>query len=954
MIQKLSRLPFQLTSIALVVGLTITTGLILIAHNAIIDSELETYEAEAAQAMERISRKLSSIDEVMQGTRILFDASNHVNIDEFRVLAENILGRHTHLTASLYMPLVPANQRADFEKETQTDLYPNFRITELDQNYYKVAGQRPRYLPVIYQEPSSLTFKTLIGFDYLSSEEYQTHLFRAIDSAKTTISMPIFPKGTNHKYTAFLAVYSTKSVPRSIDIRRYSFEGMIAAHLSTEKLFSDINLYDNVALSLKIRAPNEPIQFSTMIEHNGKNLDKKYAWRLAKFERNRELHMGAQVFKIQYLKTIYAAESNLLLLFASVITGLLLTGLLIVQARGTSQKAAALERRTEEIQRLVSQRTKELAVEKERAHITLESIGDAVITTDTKANIEYMNPVAERLTGHLDSEVRGMPVSSIVRILDEREEKEIPSPVEICLEKGEIFIRKETSVLVAPNKDLIAIDESATPIKDKDGNITGSVLVFHDVSEARKLTQKMMHQATHDALTNLPNRVLLMDRLQQALNRAPWTQKIVAVLFLDLDRFKLVNDTLGHNMGDEMLRQVARRLEECLREGDTVSRLGGDEFVILLPDIAQHDDIEVVAEKIVDALSKPFNINQQEYYSTASIGIAVFPEGGKEPYELMKNADSAMYRAKATGKNKHIFYSAELNLQSTQRLNMETDLRHAINRQQLVLHYQPQLDTKTNRIIGCEALLRWNHPASGLLYPGEFIAVAEESGLILEIGEWVLHEACRQNKAWQSLGLPPISVAVNISDRQFQRSSLLQEVQQALNASKLDPSYLELELTEGILAKDSKSAISMLDDLKKMSVRLSIDDFGTGYSSLAHLKRFPINTLKVDQAFVKDITIDSDDAEICAAVIAMAHNLNLKVIAEGVEHEEQLIFLRDKNCDSIQGYYFSKPIPAEEFAAFLKNHNEKQTKNDHTNNQQQANERDTTVLHFHPVPPQKK
>jgi len=566
----------------------------------------------------------------------------------------------------------------------------------------------------------------------------------------------------------------------------------------------------------------------------------------------------------------------------------------------------------------LAQLTKELAIEKEQAQVTLESIADAVITTNALARIEYLNPVAERLLGWSLAEARGKPIAQVVNVIEEISQIGIDNPVELCLERGQPVKRHEDKVvLIARSGNAVAIDASAAPIRDREGNVTGVVMVFHDVSEARQLTQQMIYQATHDSLTRLPNRVLLMDRLQEALSRAPWNDKIVAILFLDLDRFKLVNDTLGHDVGDDLLRQVATRLQSVLREGDTISRLGGDEFVILLRDMSRQDDIIKVVDKISEVLNQPFFLVDQEIYIKASIGICPFPAGGKDAHELLKNADAAMYQAKATGRNKYVFYDSAMSQQTSKRLRLETDLHRALERDEFKLVYQPQVDAVTEQIICAEALLRWEHSTLGTVSPMEFIPMAEDNGLIVPIGKWVLEEACRQNYAWQQAGLPPITMAVNIADRQFHHANLISVVNEALTASGLDACHLQLELTEGILANDTEAAIAMLTRLRDMGIKLAIDDFGTGYSSFSYLKRFPLDTLKVDRCFVQDITTDPDDAAICAAIIAMARNLNLEVVAEGVETKAQLDFLRRHQCHVIQGYYFSRPVPDSYFTELL-------------------------------------
>ena len=609
-------------------------------------------------------------------------------------------------------------------------------------------------------------------------------------------------------------------------------------------------------------------------------------------------------------------ESGLVIL--ALMTGLLLATLLIVLARTITARAAELQRRNTEIQQLVTKKTRELALEKDRAQVTLESIGDAVITTDALCRIEYLNTVAERLTGWVSAEAVGHPLLRVFNILSEATGEPMGNPVETCLRERHAISISERTILVSRGDEELAIDLTAAPIYDREGQVIGAVLVFHDVTHARSMAKKMAYQATHDALTDLPNRLLLIDRLEQALSRAHWRRRTVAVLFIDLDRFKLINDSLGHGVGDELLRRVAKRLVGCVREGDTVCRLGGDEFVIALTDMARQEDVERVTRNLIEHLNEPFNLEGQDLFLSSSIGVALFPDHGRDAVTLMKHADAAMYGAKASGRGVYLFYRQEMMQTTPRRLELESDLRRAIDREELRLHYQPQLEVDTGKVIGAEALLRWQHPQRGMVPPMEFIPLAEESNLILTLSEWVLRQACTQLKAWHNAGLPRIRIAVNISSRQLQGNALVESVRRLLDETGLGPGYLELELTESSLAQDADSVIATFDQLTRIGVRISIDDFGTGYSSLSYLKRFPINVLKVDRCFVKDIPEDEDDMAICGAVIAMAHHLKLSVVAEGVETEAQMAFMREHGCDSIQGYYVSKPLPADEFTELLR------------------------------------
>src|SRR5665213_1189343 len=442
-------------------------------------------------------------------------------------------------------------------------------------------------------------------------------------------------------------------------------------------------------------------------------------------------------------------------------------------------------------------------------------------------------------------------------------------------------------------------------------------MVFHDVSMARALSLKMSHLAQHDGLTDLPNRTLLNDRLSQAIALGRRHQQLLAVLFLDLDRFKHINDALGHDFGDRVLRIVAQRLLHCARSSDTVSRQGGDEFVIVLSEISQALDAEVCAAKILTALSAPFYIDQHELYITASIGIATYPEDGREADGLLKHADLAMYHAKSNGSNNYQFFEASMNARAAERQSLENDLRHAIEREEFILHYQPKIDLATGAIIGVEALLRWAHPERGLILPGQFMAIAEESGLIVPIGRWVLMEGCARARAWRDAGLPPLRLAVNTSAVELRTKGFVAGVHAMLMQAGLVPGDLELELTETFLLQDVDSTTKVLGALKDVGVQLALDDFGTGYASLSHLRRFPIDTLKIDRSFVRDITMDSADASIVRAVIGMGNSLGMQVVAEGIETAEQFDFLRQQGCPEGQGYYFSEPLIAAEFARVL-------------------------------------
>ena len=465
--------------------------------------------------------------------------------------------------------------------------------------------------------------------------------------------------------------------------------------------------------------------------------------------------------------------------------------------------------------------------------------------------------------------------------------------------------------------NLRTISVSGRPIYDEQGEFKGYRGTGRDITEQKQVEEKIRHMAHHDALTQLPNRVLLHDRIGQAIAQARRNNEALALLFIDLDRFKTVNDSLGHQVGDRLLQAVAGRLTACTRASDTVARIGGDEFVILLGELDRPEAARHVAQKVLDALSEPVTLDGHELKVTPSIGICAYPHDGEDVETLMRNADTAMYHAKQMGRNNYQFFTQAMNDAAQQRLLLENDLRYAIDRGEFILHYQPQLDLKTGAIVGFEALVRWRHPQRGMVGPSEFIPAAEETGLIGPIGEWVLREACSQARVWQKAEYPQLQVAVNCSAQQFQHEGFVETVARILRETGMPALRLELEITESVIIHHSEEVNARFQALEDMGVRISIDDFGTGYSSLSYLKRLAIHQLKIDQSFVRDISSDPDDAAIVSAIIAIAHSLDLDVLAEGVETAEQLAFLRSLGCDTAQGYLFSKPLPAEEFARLL-------------------------------------
>jgi len=559
-----------------------------------------------------------------------------------------------------------------------------------------------------------------------------------------------------------------------------------------------------------------------------------------------------------------------------------------------------------------------LSDEKERAQETLNCIGDAVACTDGAGRLTFLNQTAEKMTGWAWREAEGRPMDEVFRIMDADTRAAIPNPLEVAAGRDRTVNLPPNAVLLRRDGTEVPIEDSAAPIHDRDGSPAGAVIVFRDVSARRAMVRQMAHSAHHDDLTGLPNRVLFNDRLRQAIAMILRGGGQVAVLFLDLDGFKHINDSLGHSRGDQLLQSVAQRLTACVRATDTVSRQGGDEFVVLLADGASGEDAAITARRMLQAVAEPHVVGDLDLHITASIGVSVSPGDGMDPETLVKNADTAMYQAKENGRQGFQFFKPEMNVRAVERQSIEEGLRRALERNEFALHYQPRVNLNTGAVSGAEALIRWAHPARGWVPPSQFIPVAEDCGLILPIGNWVLREACRQARAWTDARLAFGSVGVNISAMELRADGFEAGVLAALEATGLDPSALEIELTESALMKQAEKTASILHALRGRGVKVAIDDFGTGYSSLSYLRKFPIDSLKIDQSFVRQIAAVDSDTRIVAAVIGMGRSLEMRVVAEGVESAAELAFLRKHQCDEGQGYLFRHPIAPAQFEELLR------------------------------------
>ena len=557
------------------------------------------------------------------------------------------------------------------------------------------------------------------------------------------------------------------------------------------------------------------------------------------------------------------------------------------------ERTSEIRIKNSELEKVIAE-LESLGREKE---LILNSAGDGIFGLDLAGKITFCNPASESMLGYGTGELIGKPSSMIF----ERNKNHIP--LSAYSDHNHEFIKKDNTKLL--------VEYVISSIKDGE-MILGEVVSFKDITERKKLEEEIKYLAYYDSLTDLPNRILLESRLQQELKDAQISNQKIAVLYLDLDRFKLINDSLGHSFGDLLLRETANRLRKGVPEGAIVSRQGGDEFTILLPNIKDEDDVLEYLAHITDSFAEPFLLKEHEVYIKTSIGISLFPQDGVTAEDLIKNADAAMYKSKEKSGTYFHFFKVEMSSRNLESIKLENALYKALDQDELVIYYQPQIDSRTNTIIGAEALLRWNHPTEGMVSPVDFIPIAEETGLIVPIGKWVLVNACKQLKEWQADGHMAMCVSVNLSGRQFEEDDLVSMVDSILKNLDLAPEFLHIELTENQIIKNTEVTIEKMKQLKALGVKISIDDFGTGYSSLGYLKNFPIDALKIDRSFVQDIIEDADNAAITDTIINLAKNLNLNVIAEGVETKEQLEFLMSKNCYIMQGFYFSKPVPAAE------------------------------------------
>ena len=816
----------------------------------------------------------------------------------------------------LWLPRIVADERAAFEQRCQQWWGHDFSINEYDdQGKLLLAAKRDIYFPVFHAVPASVE-RRFAGFDAYTVAPFA----RIIDAAAATGSTMTSERDAlsslgllalDDVLLIAMPVYRGEASPQTAAGRREDLLGIVAMTLDIETVFSaaNLNVLNTTNFHTSLVDQRQPGQLLTSWSsaQDGESIPALVHSKSFAFG-SRTLTLNVEATE-RWVAENRARAQGYIVPLGLLVTGLLLIPLWILLKHSEQARWLEASRHEDDEQR------RRIELWADKLYLAVEQSPASVFIADLEQRIEYVNDSFVESTGFPRSEIIGQSTQIL------RPDTEDDTPYEAMWDAAR-HGRKWQGEFQTLRRDGSQFWERVlmSPLKDADDRVMSCVVIKEDITEREEARQRIEQLAYHDALTGLPNRLLLRDRFGRSQALASRMQSRVALMYLDLDRFKTINDSLGHPVGDVLLQYVVARLKACVRESDTISRQGGDEFIILLGDVRDGDAVSRVADKIHQRMAEPFEIEGHLLTTSFSIGVAIYPDDGEDFDLLLQKADTAMYHAKEAGRNVHRFFAEQMNEKAVERLLLESRLRQALENKEFVLYYQPQIELHTGRLVGVEALIRWRCPEGELISPGRFIPVAEDSGLIAPIGNWVLGEACRQTREWQKAGLAPFCIAVNLSAAQFRRHDLINNVINALVLSDLDSQWLELELTESIMIRDAEATLDTVRRLKALGVKLSVDDFGTGYSSLAYLKRFSVDKLKIDQSFVRDLVDDPESAAIVRAIIQMAHGLKLKTIAEGVETEEQSRLLREYQCDEIQGYWLAHPMPADELADFVRNY----------------------------------
>ena len=929
-------------AVTLAAGLGVT-ALLFVAVRALESQKLELSFAQRADTRAAaIRRGLDETVSVLSVTNQLFRTVQPVSRTQFHLFTTPLLERHPFIQALSLQRVMSHAERLAHEASMQA-AFPGFRVRELINGALPSAQPRSRYNVVDYLEPM-LGNERAFGVDVAANPLISA----AIDTMLTTGQ----PAATNQLQLAqghdeergvimLMPVYQAGMPVDTPEQRRAAWSGATTAVIRTTSLVHTL-LHNRALLSdpellLSVYAGDPTVPANLVYRHGGAGGDEA-AGAGAAIERwlapDGKLHYHKSYLVLDQPWHVTVTQipqpflgqhlGSLMTLLGGILFSMLGAALVQTLVQRSRRVQLLVDLRTADLQRSNERLNADIAARK-RTELALQDSEQRFRRLLALSSDWYWEQDAQLRFSHITSGFyeRGRLVAAdyIGKTRWESNPAMLDTPWgrdhQRCQQARLPFSNLEYAI-AGSDGVLRWYSTSGEPVYDAAGQFKGYRGTGSEITERKLSEQRIHHIAHHDVLTGLPNRILMQDRLAQATAYANRSGCQLWVLLIDLDRFKFVNDSLGHKAGDLLLQTVAARLQASVRDSDTVARLSGDEFVAILSEYPEHRLSTDIVQRVMRAVAQPVQLGGREFLVTCSIGVAVYDSAGTPVQELIEHADIAMYSAKKLGRNGFQFYQPSMNEATQERLNIEGALRHALERDEFVLHYQPQVDLRSGRIVGMEALLRWRHPELGMVAPARFIALAEETGLIVPIGAWVLRTACAQNRAWQDAGLAPLRVAVNLSARQFSEPGLVGAIAAVLADTALAPGNLELELTESLFMHDVDQAVVLLHELKALGVALSIDDFGTGYSSLSYLRRFPIDVLKIDRSFVNDIVSDADDAAIVASIIALAHNLKLRVIAEGVESRDQLDYLRSSGCDEMQGYYFSRPLPAQQFEQLLR------------------------------------
>jgi diguanylate cyclase (GGDEF)-like protein/PAS domain S-box-containing protein len=873
-----------------------------------LDNARGDFQNQAYAYHETVSQSIAAAEAMLSTLVGLYQASGELNLAEMTFMSEGLQAEYPYVDAIAYLSWVRSEEREEFVEAVRNESAPTFRIWTPVDNAGTAESKAPGspLLPLTFIEPMRPQSARYLGVDLLGAASAQPTVERTARTGDVQ-SLPADLLSTVEGAQLLLkATYFGHFAPQAGPERLEQVSGLFALAIDLNRLIEDAaGQQDTKAVSIL-----DPTRSDIIAQHRPTGDERLHTW---------PRFMNSLFPAYQMISDLWLGERRVLIqqvneaplggvrpwpaVFGAMLTAILATSLLLALANHR------LVRREQRASREAVDR------ERERASEILKSIGDGVISTDTAHRVKYMNPVAEALTGWPQLRAQGRRLDEVLTLVEDSTGAPLNQTTAdyfTQLENRDVQLR-----LVRPDGRSVSVDHTASRLHDHHGSVVGGVMVVRDVTNERELNNELNYRANHDPLTNLPNRDFFTRRLQKAIDDAAESGNVVGVMLFDLDDFKLVNDTLGHAAGDELLQRVGARLRECLRERDILARLGGDEFAAIVEGVHTAESVEQTAQRALEALCGALDLMDSEIFQTTSIGLAVYPRDGQDLQTLLKNADAACYHAKDRGRNNYQVFTDTLHRDATIRLNMTKHLRRAIERDELYIRYQPQLDIRSGHIVGLEALLRWRNEELGEVSPNTFIRVAEETGLIGSLGEWVLRAACQQNQRWRDAKLRPVRVSVNLSPRQFKYADMASQVGQILEDTGLAPDGLTLEITESTIMDDMDSTLRALHRMSALGVQLAIDDFGTGYSSLAVLKQFPLDALKIDHSFIRDLTTDLDDLEIVNAIIAMGHNLGLKLVAEGVETDKQLELLKQRGCDEIQGYLVSRPLSADDATYLL-------------------------------------